>query len=132
MRIRRSSLRAGGRAFTLIEVLVASAVLVIALAGILVIVSNGIRTARILDRVHVDASSLAAELSLTNRLEEGVESGDFGDIHPGYGWTREIVEVGTNGLFQVEFTVVGAGGAESHLSLLLFRPLSISRAGAGR
>lgn len=122
--------RAGDRAaFTLIEVMVATAVLVIALAGILLIVSNGIRTARILDRVHVDASSLAAQLSLTNRLEEGTESGDFGDIHPGYTWQREITEEGTNGLFRVEFLVSGGGEADSRLSLLLFRPMSVSRRG---
>jgi hypothetical protein len=116
-------------AFTLIEVMVATAVLVISLASILLLVSTGIRTARILDRVHVDASSVAGELSLTNRLEEGVESGDFGDAHPGYGWTRTITEAGTNGLFRVDFVVSGGGEAESRLSLLLFRPGSVSRRG---
>jgi hypothetical protein len=116
-------------AFTLIEVMVATAVLVISLASILLLVSTGIRTARILDRVHVDASSVAGELSLTNRLEEGVESGDFGDAHPGYGWTRTITEAGTNGLFRVDFVVSGGGEAESRLSVLLFRPGSVSRRG---
>ncbi len=116
-------------AFTLIEVMVATAVLAISLASILMLVSTGIRTARILDRVHVDASSVAGELSLTNRLEEGVESGDFGDAHPGYGWTRTITEAGTNGLFRVDFVVSGGGEAESRLSLLLFRPASISKKG---
>lgn len=114
-------------AFTLIEVMVASAVLVISLASILLIVSNGIRTARILDRVHVDASSAAAELSLTNRLEEGTDSGDFGNLHPGYSWTREVTEAGTNGLFRVDFVVSGGGEAESKLSILLFRPASAPR-----
>ena len=50
--------------FTLIEVMVASVILVAGLAGILMICSNGLRTARILDRVHVDAGSLASVLSL--------------------------------------------------------------------
>lgn len=127
---RRLPRRDGGdAAFTLIEVMVATAVLVISLASILMLVSTGIRTARILDRVHVDASSVAGELSLTNRLEEGVESGDFGDAHPGYGWTRTITEAGTNGLFRVDFVVSGGGEAESRLSLLLFRPGSVSRRG---
>ena len=80
----------GSRAFTLIEVAVASAILALALFAILRLCVVLLRTARSLDRVHVDASSLAAELSMTNRLEEGVESGDFGDLHPGYRWTRSI------------------------------------------
>jgi hypothetical protein len=126
---RRISRAARLGAFTLIEVMVATAVLVMSLAGILLIVSNGIRTARILDRMHVDAGSLAAELSLTNRLEEGSESGDFGALHPGYSWHREITEAGTNGLFRVDFTVSGGGEADSRLSLLLFRPQSVSRPG---
>lgn len=135
--VRRSrvSRRAGGfsparRAFTLIEVVVAGAVLAISLMGILLMCSTGIRTARALDRVHVDASSLAAELSLTNRLEEGLESGDFGEIHPGYAWRREIVQVQTNGLFRVDFAVwssMDRPGTESRMSILLFRPDSIQR-----
>ena len=123
-----SGQRRGG--FTLIEVVVAGAVLAISLMGILLMCSTGIRTARALERVHVDASSLAAELSLTNRLEEGFETGDFGDIHPGYGWRREINQVQTNGLFRVDFFVWSAAdrtATESRMCILLFRPDSIQR-----
>ncbi len=124
----RGGKRRGG--FTLIEVVVAGAVLAISLMGILLMCSTGIRTARALERVHVDASSLAAELSLTNRLEEGFETGDFGDIHPGYAWRREINQVQTNGLFRVDFFVWSAAdrtATESRMSILLFRPDSIQR-----
>jgi Tfp pilus assembly protein PilV len=117
-------------AFTLIEVVVAGAVLAISLMGILLMCSTGIRTARALDRVHVDASSLAAQLSLTNRLEEGFESGDFGDMHPGYAWKREIIQVQTNGLFRVDFAVWSASdprATESKMSILLYRPESVQR-----
>ena len=119
--------------FTLIEVMVASVILVAGLAGILMICSNGLRTARILDRVHVDAGSLASVLSLTNRVEEGADSGDFGDVHPGYRWSREIREVGTNGLFQADFLVYSSQdqrGTESRMSIMLFRPQSVR--GVGR
>jgi prepilin-type N-terminal cleavage/methylation domain-containing protein len=112
-------------AFTLIEVLVASAVLAIGLMGILLVCSTGIRNARALDRVHVDATSVAAELSLTNKLEEGFDSGDFGDFHPGYVWEREITQVMTNGLFRVDFSVWSAAdrsATESKMTILLFRP----------
>ena len=105
----------------------ASAILAVGLGGILMICSNGLRTARILDRVHVDAGSLAALVSLTNRLEEGVDSGTFGDLYPGYRWSREIREVATNGLFQVDFLVFHSGdarGTESRMTILLHRPMS--------
>jgi prepilin-type N-terminal cleavage/methylation domain-containing protein len=124
--------RRNADAFTLLEVAVASAVLAIALFAILNLCSISIRAARALGRVHVDASSLAAQLTMTNRLEVGTESGDFGQLHPGYSWRRNITEYNTNGLFLVEFEVLGtSNGREdrSQLSLLLFRPDSVRRFG---
>lgn len=121
--------RRGRRAFTLLEVAVASAVLALALFAVLRLCAVSLRMARALDRVHVDASSLAAELSLTNRLEEGSDSGNFGDLHPGYSWSRTITEYNTNGLFQVDFMVFGGRQEESRMSILLYRPDSIRRAG---
>jgi prepilin-type N-terminal cleavage/methylation domain-containing protein len=118
------------RAFTLIEVMIASAILAIGLMGVLLITSSGIRGARTLGRIHVDASELAAELTLTNRLEEGVDTGDFGDFHPGYQWRREIVQVETNGLFQVDFFVWSTSdpsATESKMTVLLFKPDSQPR-----
>jgi hypothetical protein len=118
-------------AFTLIEVAVAATILVVGLAGILMICSTGLRTARALDRVHVDAGSLAAELSLTNKLEEGGMQGDFGDAFPGYRWTREIVEL-TNKLFEVTFVVFSASdpkGTASPMTIRLFRPESVGGLG---
>ena len=117
-------------AFTLIEVVVAAAVLAIALMGILLVCSSSIRNARALERVHVEASSLAAELSLTNRLEEGIMSGDFGGFHPGYSWERETTQVQTNGLFRVDFLVwsdFDRSTTGSKMSILLFRPESTQR-----
>src|SRR5262249_5726179 len=92
------------RAFTLLEVLATSAVLAIALMGILSISAPGLRPARALQRTQVDAGTLAAWLSMTNRLEEGVESGDFrdllGDFAPDATWVQETRLINTNGLFQ--------------------------------
>ena len=120
-------------AFTLIEVTVASAILAIALFAILQICSVCLRAARSLSRVHVDASSLAAQLSLTNKIEEGVDSGTFGDEYPGYSWSREVVEFTTNGVYRVDFEVIGQGrdGKQdrSEMSILLFRPDAVRRAG---
>jgi len=120
--------------FTLVEVMIASAILALGLMGVLLITSSGVRGSRTLSRIHVDASEIAAELSLTNRLEEGSDSGDFGDFHPGYQWRREITQVETNGLFQVDFFVwsaVDPRATESKMTILLFRPDSPQR-GLGR
>ena len=124
-RLRRSTRSA--RAFTLLEVMIASGILFICLFAILQLLSTSLRNARVLQRTTVDAGMLAAQLSLTNKLTEGTESGDFGKLYPDYRWTRDIQEADTNGLFQVDFVVyrrTGDHGVESHLSILLFKPES--------
>lgn len=94
-------------AFTLIEVAVASAIMALALFGFISVCSTALKSAKSLNRVEVDASSLAAELSISNRLEEMSDHGDFGRLYPGYQWSRTVYEVGTNGLFRADFVVVG-------------------------
>lgn len=121
------------QAFTLLEVTLAMALLFGVTFILLQITSVNLRVARALQRTTVDASSLAAELSLTNRLEEGVETGDFGDLYPEHEWRRETTLVGTNGLFEVRFEVFGPRqqDPESELVILLYRPDSALRAGGG-
>jgi hypothetical protein len=113
-------------AFTLLEVMIASGILFLCLFAILQLLSTSLRGARILQRTAVDAGMLAAELSLTNKLTEGTESGDFGKLYPDFHWTRNIQEASTNGLFEVDFIVYrrGVQTPESHLSFLLFKPES--------
>lgn len=100
---------------------------------LLQITSTNLRIAKALQHTSVDASSLAAEISLTNQLAEGSDSGDFGELHPGYEWRREITLVGTNGLFEVRFEIFNGRKSEpdSELVVLLFRPDSAQRAGGG-
>ena len=135
MRVKRSTARTariGRSAFTLVEVVVASAILAAGLSGILLICSNGLKAARILNRVPMDAGSLAAMLSLSNQLEEVRDSGNFGDASPGDRWMSEVVEAGTNGLFQATFRVFSASdptGSGSDLSVFLYRPGSVQRVG---
>ena len=94
---------------------------------ILELVSTNLRHIQHLQKPTVDIGSLASELSLTNKLEEGGDVGNFGSLYPGVSWSREITMVGTNGLFQVDFTVQdGAGGGQSKLSIFLYRPESKS------
>ncbi len=119
-------------AFTLVEVVVASAILAVGLSGILLICSNGLKAARVLNRVPMDAGSLAAMMSLSNQLEEVRDSGDFGDASPGDRWISEVLEAGTNGLFQANFRVFSASdptGSGSELSVFFYRPSSVQRVG---
>lgn len=112
-------------AFSLLEVMIAMAIFFMAVFSILALVSNGLRNAAVLLEMPVDAGMLAAELAETNRLEEGFDSGDFGDIFPNYKWVRQITQVGSNGLYQVDFAVihdVRGRPVESRMSILLYRP----------
>jgi len=120
-------------AFTLLEVALAMGLLFGMVFILLQITSTNLRIAKALQRARVDAGSLAAEISLTNRLEEGSDSGDFGDLHPGYSWRRDITMVGTNGLFEARFEVYRERdpNPESELVVLLYRPESAQRAGGG-
>jgi prepilin-type N-terminal cleavage/methylation domain-containing protein len=119
------------QAFTLIEVAVASAIMALALFGFISVCSTALKSAKSLNRVEVDASSLAAELSLSNRLEEMSDHGDFGKLYPGYQWSRSVYEVGTNGLFRADFVIVGGPkGSERRMSVLYFPKQYVQ--GAGR
>lgn len=125
--------RVTSRGFTLLEVALAMGLFFALVFVLLQITSTNLRIAKALQHSTVDASSLAAEISLTNQLVEGTDSGDFGDLHPGYEWRRDITLVGTNGLFEVRFEVYRERQSQpaSELVLLLYRPESAQRAGGG-
>lgn len=123
------------QAFTLIEVMIAVSLLFIALFGILQLTSQNLQVARQLQQVQVDIGSLASELTLTNRLEEGTVTGNFGDTYPGFRWVRTTTLVSSNGLFQVDFTVYGSIGdkpREQTLSAWYYKPESGMRLSGGR
>jgi type II secretory pathway pseudopilin PulG len=118
-------------AFTLLEVMFALVAFCTATFVILALVANSLAGARRLQRPMVDAGVLAADLSQTNQLIEGVRSGSLdellGNSYQGYTWTRDIEEVQTNKLFQVDFIVQSDSGEKpvvSKMSILLFRPNS--------
>src|ERR1041385_3481047 len=122
------------RGFTLLEVIVACAIFFMVAFAILGVVASGLGAARKLQIHEPDAGLLAAELSLTNQLSEGVESGDFNETYPGIyqgcTWTREITEASSNGLYQVDFYVYPPSGKKadpSKMSILMYRPGSPTR-----
>ena len=123
-------------AFTLLEVMIALGIFFMAMFTILALVSNTLRNARSLQDTDVDPGMLAAQLSLTNRIFEGSESGDFNDIskaYHDYTWDRVNTHI-TNSLWQVDFVVhhrVGTKAVDTPLSVLVFSPLSQSLPGGG-
>ena len=123
------------RAFTLIEVMVALLIFFMAVFTVLALLSNTLRNARALQRKSVDGGMVAAQsyfkIVSTNRVTEGAETGDFGDMYPGYDWTTDTYEFATNGLYQVDIVVQRGGGTvESLMAILVFNgnsPGSLSR-----
>jgi hypothetical protein len=128
-----------GNAFTLVEVMIATAILFACVFAILSVVATGLRGARVLQQPDVDPSMVAAMISLTNILTEGSDSGDFETIapgvYPGYRWSSDIYEVSSNGLFKIDLLVTHSESGkaqESHMSLLLYRPDSKTKQGGLR
>ncbi len=129
----------GTDGFTLLEVMIAVAIFFMATFAILNLVGSSVRAARGLEPFNLDASSVVAELSLTNRLEEGEIPRDiikhFEELHPGYTCGGSITEVRTNGLFEVELLVGGVTAGKhvvaSTSKVLLFRPAGSMRGPGG-
>ena len=120
--------RVGQRsAFTLLEVMIALTIFFMAIFTILGSVSRSLGAARGLQQRFPDIGPAVADLMLTNRLEEGTASGDFGDAYPGCTWSRDVYLKSTNGFFQVDVTIHSAKGRQSvdwSTSILLWRPES--------
>jgi len=117
----------GRAAFTLLEVMFAAAIFFIAMFAILGVLSNGIHAASILQKNAPTAGMAVAQFSLTNKIEEVSQSGNFGDLYPGYRWELYPREIMTNGLFQVDVVVFHEEKVFSTMSVLLFRPESTKK-----
>jgi len=109
-------------AFTLLEVLIAAAIFFMGMFALLGVLSNGLHAASILQKNAPTAGMAVARLTLTNKLEEVSQSGDFGELYPEYRWELFPREILTNGLFQVDVTVYHQSQVFSTMSILLFRP----------
>jgi hypothetical protein len=127
----RGCARAGAAAFSLLEVMVALAIFFASAFAILTLVSGGLANARYLERPQVDAAAVASIYSLTNKIVESTENGDLGDLlgdtYRGYTWESSSVEVQSNKLFRVDFTIYSPAQGHpvySQISTLFFRPQS--------
>jgi hypothetical protein len=133
--IRQSSFlnRHSSSAFSLLEVMIACGIFFMAIFAILALVSGTLRNARSLRRVDLDAGMVAAQVCKTNKLYEGTESGDFGNLFPDCSWETDTAEIGTNGLFQVDIIVRRRGFPRpvDAMSIWVYAPESPSQ-GFGR
>jgi hypothetical protein len=115
-----------GRAFSLLEVMIASAIFIMVLISILALVTQGLQMARSLRSSGPTPGMVAAEVINTNRMEEGTISGDFGDIYPEHTWICDIYEASSNGLMRADILVTrelrGKETAPQTLSILIFNP----------
>ena len=118
------------QAFSLLEVMIACAVLFLGVFAILGLVSQSLGNARRLQRPQVDASPVLATYAATNILVEGTYSGTLSDMlgesYRNFFWTADITEVATNKLFRVDCVVQERGNREiiSALSSVFYRPES--------
>lgn len=124
----RSRLR---RAFTLIEVMIAIAILFLGTFAILGLVSSSLENARRLQRPLIDASAILSQLTMTNQLVEGTYNGNLGDVlgkaYQDYNWAENITEVQSNKLFEVDVVILNVRGGKTPVSrttTLLYRPQS--------
>lgn len=117
------------RAFTLLEVAIAAGIFFMAMFSILELTSASLKSANLLQQSRPNPSMVLADLMLTNVVEVGFQSDNFGDIYPNYAWEREVYEADTNGLFQVDVRIFSTNPNsqwQSLMSVLLYRPESIS------
>ena len=100
------------RAFTLMEVMIAVAILFTCLFAVLALTSNALVTARKLQQHKaIDAGTIASVIYValinTNRVDEGPIDLNWDDVlPPGYKMgDAELTSIGSNGLDQVDFLV---------------------------
>jgi len=112
------------RAFTLIEVILATSILFMAMFSILGLMASGIHAASLLKQNGPTPGMVAAQMTMSNKLEVGFDSGIFEgiDAYRDYTWQRDVEIYSTNGLFQVNIAVIHNGESFSTLSMLLYRP----------
>jgi hypothetical protein len=68
--------------------------------------------------------------SITNRVTEGLESGEFSDLaefqdqYRDYSWEKDTMFYATNGLWQVDYRVINkrSGRVESSVSTFFYDP----------
>ncbi len=105
--------RRGSRGFTLLEVLVALAIVAFAVVGLLGLQARNIKTiarGQSLTRATLLARELLSQIQyqvLLNGLNDlGPAQGDFGRQYPGFRWEREVLSTGLDEMREVLVRVI--------------------------
>ena len=126
-------------AFTLMEVMFAMAIFFVAIFAILELSTRSLKIAESLQRSHADPAMIAAEFAAQAELEDGSDSGDFGDAYPNASWEATVEELldgegNPTALYDVRIFVrerVGRRAVVTGLQIWLFRPQQGGRGVSG-
>lgn len=97
------------RGFTLMEMVVATLILAIGVAGAMSALAASTRAAGVTERLHT--ASLLAQRRLTeiemqsDTLSAGEQQGGFGEQYPDYRWRQAVEQTNMTDLFSVTVTV---------------------------
>jgi len=125
----RSAFTAGG--FTLLEVLVAMAVLAVALVSLLGLYNRSLLLT--IRAQHLSTATLLVQEMLTRTQLEGLDAlrvtaGDFANLHPGqypeFRWYRAVHPTALEGLWELHVGVSWGEREDETCELILFTPLS--------
>ena len=118
------SARKSRRGLTLLEMLVAMAILAIGIVGVLRVFSSSIVTSKAAEsysRAATLADETAAELERRPSLDPGTVSGKFASAEPGYTWEAEIGSAESSGLQRVRIRVLWkAGSRRRHFDMVTY------------
>lgn len=129
-RLRRRATAGETAGFTLLEVLVALAVLAVALVTLLGLYNRSLRLALHAQKL-MTATLLAQEVLSRTQLEgvaaAQITAGDFADLHPGqypeFRWYRTVRATPLEGFWEVRVGVAWGGREDEACELTLFTPL---------
>jgi prepilin-type N-terminal cleavage/methylation domain-containing protein len=98
------------RGFTLVEMVVATLVLAIGVAGAMSVIATATRASGVSERIQVSAllaQQRFSEIELdASNLTGGDQQGDFGGLYPAYHWRQSVVATEYQNLFQVNLTII--------------------------
>lgn len=107
----------GERGFTLVEMIVATVILAVGIAGAVATfgaISRASGTAAEYDQAALLAERRLAEIETLDETPTDQDSGDFGEDYPGYKWEQEVLSTEYDDLIEVRVTVTWGNNEPRH------------------